>query len=231
MGVMRAVLRGYSRSRLVRRVVNTVLARVAAQERGSASMLRVRPGLAAADIHLGPLGYAAAATSSFAVFHRLQQTGVVPERWRFQVSLPTPIAVVNAFPLDQQPLVLPAYEARLGQEIDGMLQAIPAERLAIQWDAAIEFALLEGVMRSAYGSPAASREPLLQTMIRLGDRVPRDVEVGYHLCYGDAGPRHAVAGSRAALRLAAKVGPSAPGAHQAGHRRVTWNCRPASCSS
>ena len=109
-GVMRAVLRGYSRSRLVR-VVNTVLARVAAQERGSASMLRVRPGLAAADIHLGPLGYAAAATSSFAVFHRLQQAGVLPERWRFQVSLPTPIAVVNAFPLDQQPLVLPAYEA------------------------------------------------------------------------------------------------------------------------
>jgi hypothetical protein len=190
MGMMRAMLRGYSRSRLVRRLVNTLAARVAARSLGSASILRVRPGLTSADVRLGPLGYADAARDSFAMFRRLAQAGVLPDGVRFQVCLPTPIAVVNAFPTEQQQLVLPAYEARLGLELDDMLAAIPPDRLAVQWDAAVEFALLEGVAPSPYGSPAASREPLLATMVRLGNRVPREVELGYHLCYGDAGHRH-----------------------------------------
>jgi hypothetical protein len=190
MGLVRAMLRGYSRSRLVRRLVNALAARVAARSLGGTSMLRVRPGVTSADIRLGPLGYAVAARDSFAIFGRLAQAGVLPAGIRFQVSLPTPIAVVNAFPPEQQPLVLPAYEAQLGLELDDMLAVIPADRLAVQWDAAVEFALLEGVAPSPYGSPAASREPLLATMVRLGNRVPREVEVGYHLCYGDAGHRH-----------------------------------------
>jgi len=190
MAMMRAMLRGYSRSRLVRRLVNTLAARVAARSLGSTSILRVRPGVTSADVRLGPLGYADAARDSFAMFRRLAQSGVLPHGVRFQVCLPTPIAVVNAFPTEQQQLVLPAYEARLGLELDDMLAAIPPDRLAVQWDAAVEFALLEGVAPSPYGSPAASREPLLATMVRLGNRVPREVELGYHLCYGDAGHRH-----------------------------------------
>ena len=190
MGVVRAILRGYSRSRLVRRLVNAAVVRFAANAPGSGSMLRVRPGVRSADIRLGPLGYAVAAGESFAIFSRLKQAGMLPDRMRFQVCLPTPIAVVSAFPPEQQPLVLPAYEARLGHEIDEMLATIPADQLAIQWDAAIEFALLEGVVPSPYGSPDSSRAPLLDTMVRLGNRVPAGVELGYHLCYGDAGHKH-----------------------------------------
>jgi hypothetical protein len=188
-GVMRRMLRAYSSSRLVRRLVNAAAHR-ASGARARASTLRVRRGVTSADIRLGPLGYAAAARESFAVLRRLQQAGAVADHLRLQVSLPTPIAVVNAFPPEQQQLVLPAYEARLGTEIDDMLEVIPADRLAVQWDAAIEFAILEGVAPATYGSVAASRQPLLDTMVRLGHRVPRDVELGYHFCYGDAGHRH-----------------------------------------
>jgi hypothetical protein len=106
------------------------------------------------------------------------------------VCLPTPIAVISNFPLDQQAVLLQAYEARLCQEIDDMLVDIPADRLAIQWDAAIEFALLEGVLLSVYGSPEASQQPLLDAMLRVGNHVPDTVELGYHLCYGDAGHKH-----------------------------------------
>jgi hypothetical protein len=192
MPLVRAMLRGYSRSRLIRRVMNAAAVRMWARGGERGAMLRVRAGIRAADIRLGPLGYAVAARESYAVFRGLKQAGVVPAHVRFQVSLPTPIAVVTSFPAPQQPLVLPAYEARLGEEIDEMLAAIPADQLAVQWDAAIEFALLEGVAPTPYGSPAASRQPLLETMVRLGNRVPPEVQLGYHLCYGDAGHRHFV---------------------------------------
>ena len=45
-------------------------------------------------------------------------------------------------------------------------------------------------MPSAYGSPFESRQPLLDAMLRLGNFVPGEVELGYHLCYGDAGHKH-----------------------------------------
>src|SRR5262245_12823429 len=64
MGFARAVLRGYSRSRVVRSVVNAVVGRVTATERGSAALLRVRPGVSSSDIRLGPLGYSVAAIDS-----------------------------------------------------------------------------------------------------------------------------------------------------------------------
>jgi hypothetical protein len=192
MGMFHAMLASYSRSRIVRRVVNALVTRLAAGGRERGAVLRVRPGVTAADIHLGPLGYAVFARESYAIFRQLKQAGVLPTHMRFQVCMPTPVAVVNAFPPEQQPLVMPAYESRLDAEIDDMLSVIPADQLAIQWDAAIEFAIFEGVAPSAYGSPSESRQPLLDTMVRLGNRVPLDVELGYHLCYGDAGHKHFV---------------------------------------
>jgi hypothetical protein len=170
--VMRGVLRAYARSRLVRRLVNRVASRAQAPDRRPTGLLRVRPGVQPDAIRLGPLGYATAARASFSVFRRLVAEGAVPPHVRFQVCLPTPIAVISNFLLDQQATVLPAYEARLCAEIDEMLSHIPAHQLAIQWDAAIEFALLEGVIPSAYGSPEASWQPLLDTMLRVGNHVP-----------------------------------------------------------
>jgi hypothetical protein len=192
MTAIRAMLYAYSHWPPVRKTVNTLVARASARGRGGASILRIRPGVSTSEIRLGPLGYAAAAIESFATFQRLKHAGVIPAPVRFQVSLPTPIAVVNAFPPDQQALILPAYEARLSHEIQDMLSVIPAEQLSVQWDAAIEFAILEGVAPSHHGSPAEARAFLFDTLVRLGDAVPGAVEVGYHLCYGDAGHRHFV---------------------------------------
>lgn len=33
-------------------------------------------------------------------------------------------------------------------------------------------------------------DDILARLVRLGNRVPPDVELGYHLCYGDAGLKH-----------------------------------------
>ena len=189
--VLRAVLRGYARSRLVRRLVNAALVRAMQAGRAQgATLARLRPGVQPDAVRLGPLGYAAAARESFAVFSRLKADGLIPRDMRFQVCLPTPLAVISNFPLAQQRVLSSIYEARLKQEIEDMLDVIPADELAIQWDAAIEFAVLEGLVPSAYGSPFESRQPLLDAMLRLGNFVPGEVELGYHLCYGDAGHKH-----------------------------------------
>ncbi|MFI5613323.1 hypothetical protein [Amycolatopsis sp. NPDC051903] len=134
-------------------------------------------------LRFGSLGYAAAALSSWVVFRRLRAAGVLPDL-RFQVSLPTPMAPIRLHvdPRDQA-AVEPAYETALLRELELITDAIPAGELSIQWDTAVEFGMLEGVFPSWVPD---LREGILDRLTRLGDAVPSDVELGYHLCYGDS---------------------------------------------
>ena len=152
--------------------------------------VRIEAGVNAADIELRPLGYAEAAIASFEIFSRLKEEGVVPAATRFQVSLPTPLGVVGSFVAEaDREAFEPVYEAALAAELQQIVDAIPNDQLAIQWDAALEFAHLEG---AGYGAPskpwfddvwAGTSERLARQV----NRVPEPVEVGVHLCYGDVG--------------------------------------------
>src|ERR1700680_208842 len=57
-------------------------------------LYKVKPG---ETVEFGPLGYAAAAIRSYEDFKRARSQGKIPAGTRFQVSLPTPIAVVMTF--------------------------------------------------------------------------------------------------------------------------------------
>lgn len=163
-------------------------------------MLDIRPirlaaGVNAADLVLPELGYAAAAIESWGTFDRLQREGVVPAGTRFQVSLPTPVGVVGSFVrAEDRAAFEPVYEAALAAELDRILQTIPHERLAIQWDAALEFAILEEL--ASAGSRYEWFDDIWagtsERLARQIDRVPADVEVGVHLCYGDVAEHHFV---------------------------------------
>jgi len=59
--------------------------------------------------------------------------------------------------------------------------------MAIQWHVAVEFALLEG---EALSDPGRHSRAIVERLIRIGERVPVGVELGYHLCYSDAGHKH-----------------------------------------
>jgi hypothetical protein len=136
----------------------------------------------------GPLGYAEAARASYAIFDRLQRAGVIPHATRFQVSLPTPLAPVTVFVApDDRPIVEPAYEARMLAELAEITAAIPHDRLAIQWDVAVEVGLLEGAWPAHFSDIELG---ITTRLARLGSAVPRGVELGFHLCYGDFGHRH-----------------------------------------
>jgi hypothetical protein len=158
--------------------------------------VKLRSPLTSREITFDQLGYAEAALSSYAVFSRLKQAGLIPAHWRFQVSLPTPLAPITVFVIpEHQAVVEPAYKAALFAELDRISDTIPLDELAIQWDVAIEFALWEGVSPLYFANvvteaPADFKADILERLVELGHRVPAQVELGYHLCYGDAGHRH-----------------------------------------
>jgi hypothetical protein len=151
---------------------------------------KLRPGTSAGDVVFENLGYADAALASYAVFSQLKQAGAIPAQCRFQVSLPTPFAPVTAFIVDEESASMqPIYNKAMFAELDRITSAIPHDQLAIQWDVAVEFGMLEGV---AFTNYAHVKDDIIEQLVELGKQVPEDVELGYHLCYGDAGHKHFV---------------------------------------
>jgi hypothetical protein len=152
--------------------------------------------VAAEDLVLPDLGYAVAAIESYAVFARLQAEGVVAPGTRFQVSLPTPAAVVGVFIAPQdRAAVEPVYTRALYAELDRIVAALPHDGVQVQWDAAVEFAWLERAVLGGFVLAPWWDDVLEGVLVRLADaaaHVPADVPVGFHLCYGDVEEAHFV---------------------------------------
>lgn len=157
--------------------------------------LRIAEGTDAAAIELPALGYADAALESYEIFRRLREEGAVAPGVRFQVSLPTPVAIVSSFfSGDDRAAIEPVYTDALLGELQRIVDGIPHDELAIQWDVASELGIIEGA--SGYGRVMQAWwegdpfDGLVARLVALVDAVPADVEAGVHLCYGDAGERH-----------------------------------------
>ena len=150
--------------------------------------LRLKDGTDPNTIEFAELGYAAQAISSYASFKKRRDAGNFSPSARFQVCLPTPFApVYNFVNYESQAAILPIYTAAIGKELAAICAAIPHDDLAIQWDVATEISLFEDVYPSPFGPPWSVLPKLL---VELGDDVPVDVKLGYHLCYGSAGNKH-----------------------------------------
>jgi len=150
--------------------------------------LRLRAGVMAADFRIGELGYPKAAIDSYRVLCRLREEGVVPRRLRFQVALPTVAAFLNAHVVyEHHAVVEPVYRERLFAEVDEILAAIPHGDLAIQWDVSTEMGQWEGVRHAHFPDVQAG---VIERLALHCARVPDDVELGVHLCYGSYGGRH-----------------------------------------
>jgi hypothetical protein len=147
---------------------------------------RLRKGVATAEVPA--LGYSRAALDSYNIYKELKNRGEIAPHLRFQVCLPTPLAPLHAYVFPESiAALLGPYEARMHGELDEILAHIPHSELAIQWDTAIEFAVLEGVMPTIWRNPS---EEIFRKLADYGHWVPRGVELGYHLCYGDSGHKH-----------------------------------------
>jgi hypothetical protein len=154
--------------------------------------LQLAPDVAPEQVHFGELGYYREARPSYEDFVRAREAGQLPPSVRFQVSLPTPLAVVMPFcrqPDAQQ--ILPAYERAMLREVERMCAAIPHRDLAIQWDVCIEMIQWDGRVPTMPAFPGME-QVFADTFRRLGAGVPPDVELGFHLCYGDLDGKHFV---------------------------------------
>lgn len=152
--------------------------------------LQLRKGVGPDTVRFGELGYAREARASYDDFVSARKNGTLAAGTRFQVCLPTPLAVIGAFvsPSDI-PSVLPAYEEAMIREVDRICAVIPHRDLALQWDVCIELIQWDG--RFANIPPIPDMASVFAGAFkRICERIPADVELGFHLCYGDMDAKH-----------------------------------------
>ena len=150
--------------------------------------LRLADGADPAEVSWPDLGYADAYLGSYAIFAALRKEGVVPAGVRFQVQYPTPLASIGGYIVpEQQQVLLGSYERALFADLDRLLGAIPGDDVAVQWDVAVEFGILEEAF-----APGGARafEAIVAALARCIDQVPAGIPAGLHLCYGDYGHQH-----------------------------------------
>jgi hypothetical protein len=164
------------------------------------------------------LGYTKDAINSYFVFRSLRDRGAIPRHLRFQVSLPLVNSVVSPMTFPEPgdiERVRPGYADPLKAEIAKILEKIPHEDLAIQWDCSWEITDMYG------GLPGFAKEGALQRNApqfrALSKDIPEEVMLGYHFCFGTFGgwPRFAPPDLSGAVALA-NAAASGSG------RRVDW---------
>lgn len=140
------------------------------------------------DLVLERIGFADAALASYEVFSTLAAEGAIPAQARLQVCLPSPIAPMTVLIEEgSRSAVEPAHLRQLHSEIGEILTGIPHERLAIQWDVCQDVGIWEGFYPAYFEDPQAGVVERLRDCAQV---IPEDVEVGFHLCYGDFGHKH-----------------------------------------
>jgi hypothetical protein len=144
---------------------------------------RPRSGVDPSSISLD-FPYAEDAAQSFRSFRALQDAGVLGRALRMQVSIPTAMATCLALVAPEaQKEMLPVVERTLARQVEQIASELPRDAIAIQWDVAAEFMHME-----LAGAEMFPKQEIAAALVRLAGLVPQQVQVGYHLCYGDAPP-------------------------------------------
>jgi hypothetical protein len=150
-------------------------------------VVRIRDGADTDAIEIGRLNYAEKAAESYALFKRRRAEGILPPDVRFLVSIPsTRTAMMVMIAQEAQPVLAPLRNARLREELDRLREVVPAHELAICFDVVETPAWRDGKLLMG---GTVSREDLLRELLEPLEWLPEEVEVGFHLCYGDQNAR------------------------------------------
>src|SRR5262249_16806244 len=135
--------------------------------------------------------YAREARTSYQDFLAARSRGDIAAGVRFQVCLPTPMSVIYAFCTARDVATIePAYETAMLREVDALCSHIPHADLCIQWDVCHDMILWDGQEQDQFPLVNASRAEIATRFARLCRSIPQEVELGFHLCYGDFGGKH-----------------------------------------
>ncbi|MCK9920109.1 hypothetical protein MXD81_64375 [Microbacteriaceae bacterium K1510] len=154
-------------------------------------LLCLAEGVKADEVRFGELGYAREARASYQDFLAARARGDIAEGVRFQVCLPTPMSVIYAFCTARDVAAIePAYEAAMIREVDQIARHIPHHDLCIQWDVCHDMIIWDGQPQDQFPLVNASKAEIVARLARICTGIPADVELGFHLCYGDFGGKH-----------------------------------------
>jgi hypothetical protein len=161
---------------------------------GRFPQLCIAEGVAESDLRFGELGYAREARASYLDFVAARKAGDIPAAARFQVCLPTPLAVISAFCRGKDMAAIErAYERAMIAEVTALANSIPDEDLCIQWDVCNELLMWDGQVPAMVPAMFAGRDLMRELIPRIAcliNAVPPGVECGVHLCYGDFDGKH-----------------------------------------
>lgn len=160
-------------------------------------VLQLVAGVSPDEVKWPEIGYAAAYDESFEIFRRLQDEGVIAADARMQLQFPTPIAALSMVSPDDAQRLAPHYAQALFADLHQALDRLPHDRIAVQWDVAVEIGLLTG----GFPVEAPPFDAVVAGLVACLDQVPDDVPVGVHLCYGDYQHAHFVQPDSLALQV------------------------------
>jgi methionine synthase II (cobalamin-independent) len=154
-------------------------------------LLCLAEGVAPAELSFGELGYAREARGSYLDFVVARRRGDLAPEVRFQVCLPTPMSVIYAFCTARDVAAIEAaYEQAMVREVEAICRHIPHHDLCIQWDVCHDMIVWDGQPQDQFPLVNASKAEIAARFARICAPVPADVELGFHLCYGDFGGKH-----------------------------------------
>jgi len=152
------------------------------------SRLTIRDGVDPKTI-IFDTGYADDAIRNFATFNKLQNEGVIPARMKYQIDMATPLAITYNFMVPAiYEVFSKIYTEHLAVEFSRIQESLPHDRISYQWDVCQEVLMWEAY----YDQFPGYKDQIFSVLGRIGDMVPADIDLGYHLCYGSPKDEHMI---------------------------------------
>lgn len=106
--------------------------------------------------------------------------------------LPTPYAVIfGQFAPEALPVAFKAYTEAMLREVGTICARIPHHDLCIPWDVCFEMVIWDGTGGFfRWNLPGEAKAEIVKHLKQISEAVPADVELAYHLCYGDLDAKH-----------------------------------------
>lgn len=141
------------------------------------------------EIHFPKIGYANEAKNSYQIFRRLRDQGAIPKGIRFMVAIPLIESATRPFidTAEHFEMVWNGYGEAITREVKEIVDTIPHQDLAIQWDICVEVAAVEGLEGFTKQLSYLNADPMQRycdALTWVCKDIPEDVWLGLHICYG-----------------------------------------------